>query len=52
MRSEEDRLESLRSVEEGYRVISNYALNDGCDKLWIIREAARSSTFLLLPEEY
>jgi hypothetical protein len=49
---EEDRLENQRSVEEGYRVMSSYPLNERGDKLWIITEADRSSTCLLLPEEY
>ena len=49
---EEDRLENLRSVEEGYRVMSSYEMNDRGDKLWVITEADRSSTCLLLPEEY
>ena len=49
---EEDRVENQRSVEEGYRVISSYLMNDRGDKLWIITEADRSSTCLLLPEEY
>jgi len=49
---EEDRLENRLSVENGYRVMSSYPLNDRGDKLWIITEADRSSTCLLLPEEY
>ncbi len=49
---EEDRLENQRRVEEGYRVMSSYAMNDRGDKLWIITEADRSSTYLLLSEEY
>jgi hypothetical protein len=49
---EEDRLENQRSVEEGYRVMSSYVMNDHGNKLWIITEADRSSTCLLLPEEY
>jgi len=49
---EEDRLENQRSVEEGYRVISSYVLNDHGDKVWVITEADRSSTCLLLPDEY
>ena len=49
---EDDQLENQRSVEEGYRVMSSYAMNDRCDKLWIITKADRSSTCLLLPEEY
>ena len=49
---EEDRLENLLSVEKGYRLMSSYPLNERGDKLWIITEADRSSTCLLLPEEY
>jgi hypothetical protein len=32
--------------------MSSYAMNDRGDKLWIITQADRSSTCLLLPEEY
>ena len=35
----------------GSRIISSYLLND-TDKLWIITEADRSVTTLLLPDEY
>ena len=49
---EEDKLENMLSVENGYRVMSSYPLNEQGDKLWIITEADRSSTCLLLPEEY
>ena len=49
---EEDRLENRLAVEKGYRVMSSYPLNEQGDKLWIITEADRSSTCLLLPEEY
>lgn len=49
---EEDALENKLSVEKGYRVLSSYPLNERGDKLWIITEADRSSTCLLLPEEY
>lgn len=49
---EEDAVENKLSVEKGYRVLSSYLLNDRGDKLWIITEADRSSTCLLLPEEY
>jgi hypothetical protein len=37
--------------EEGERLLSAYKLRDGT-KLWIITEADRSSTCILLPEEY
>ena len=50
--TEEDQLENQRSVEEGYRVMSSYLLNDRGDKVWVITEADRSSTCLLLPDEY
>lgn len=49
---EEDRQENLLSVENDSRVMSSYPLNERGDKLWIITEADRSSTCLLLPEEY
>lgn len=49
---EEDRLENQRSVEFGCRVMSSYLMNDRGDKLWVITEADRSSTCLLLPDEY
>jgi hypothetical protein len=48
----EDQKENSRSVDEGWRVMSSYALNERGDKVWIITEADRSSTCLLLPEEY
>lgn len=40
--------EALRS---GARLLSNYLLPDGA-RIWIITEADRSATTLLLPEEY
>lgn len=49
---EEDARENQLSVENGYRILSSYPLNDRGDKLWIITEADRSSTCLLLPSEY
>ena len=36
----------------GKRVLSNYSLPDGRSKVWIITEADRSVTTILLPEEY
>jgi len=32
--------------------MSSYKLNERGDKLWVITEADRSSTCLLLPDEY
>jgi hypothetical protein len=39
------------SIAHGFRLLSSYQTNAG-EKLWIITEADRSSTTLLLPEEY
>jgi len=38
-------------VREGRRVFSAYELRDGT-RIWIITEADRSVTTILLPEEY
>lgn len=48
---EEDRRLNDEAVENGSRVLSAYALTTG-EKLWVITEADRSSTCLLLPSEY
>jgi hypothetical protein len=48
---EEDRLENDRSLRDGSRLLSAYHLRDGT-KIWIITEADRSATTVLLPEEY
>jgi hypothetical protein len=47
----EDAKENELSVREGYRILSAYGLKTGT-KIWIITEADRSSTTILLPEEY
>jgi len=47
----EDRAENELSVRDGFRVLSAYTLRTGV-KLWIITEADRSATTILLPEEY
>jgi hypothetical protein len=47
----QDRKENEFSLKNGYRILSAYHLRNG-QKLWIITEADRSSTTLLLPEEY
>jgi hypothetical protein len=39
------------SVEQGFRILSSYRLSDNT-RIWIITEADRSSTCILLPEEY
>ena len=48
---EHDRQENDRSLKDGCRLLSAYTLTSGA-RLWIITEADRSSTTLLLPEEY
>lgn len=48
---EEDRSENELSLKEGFRVLSAYASRAGV-RFWIITEADRSVTTLLLPEEY
>lgn len=47
----EDQLQNLRAVREGTRVFSAYELRDGT-RIWIITEADRSATTILLPKEY
>jgi hypothetical protein len=49
--SAEDQLANLRAVREGTRVFSAYRLRDGT-RIWIITQADRSVTTILLPEEY
>ncbi len=46
-----DVAENEYSVAHGFRLLSNYTTASG-EKLWVITEADRSATTLLLPEEY
>ena len=47
----EDARENELSVREGYhRIISAYPVGEG--RVWVITEADRSATTLLLPSEY
>ena len=46
-----DRRENELSVVQGFWLLSAYTLSNGT-KLWIITEADRSATTLLLPSEY
>ena len=48
---EHDRRENELSLTHGFRLLSAYTLNSGT-KIWIITEADRSATTVLLPEEY
>ena len=46
----EDARENALSLREGFRLVSSYPVGDG--RIWVITEADRSSTLLLLPSEY
>jgi hypothetical protein len=48
---QEDKAENQFSLENGFRLLSSYRTSAG-DKIWVITEADRSVTTLLLPEEY
>lgn len=48
---EEDWQENDRSLAEGYRILSAYVAQDST-RFWIITEADRSATTVLLPEDY
>ena len=50
--SENDKAENELSLKEGFRLLSAYTLPKTGEKIWIITEADRSVTTLLLPEEY
>ena len=46
----EDARENDLSVREGFRIVSSYTVGE--KRVWIITEWDRSSTCILLPEEY
>ena len=46
----EDARENELSVREGFRIVSAYEVAG--ERIWIITEGGRSSTCILLPEEY
>ena len=48
---EEDAEANNLALNDGSRLLSSYKLNDGT-KVWVITEADRSSTCVLLPSEY
>ena len=48
---EEDKRENQLSLEKGFRLLSSYKAENGT-KFWIITEADRSATTVLLPEDY
>ena len=48
---EEDRQENDRALQAGMRLLSSYRSNGGAT-YWIITEADRSATTLLMPDDY
>jgi hypothetical protein len=48
---EEDKRENEFSVRNGFRILSAYRTRNN-NKIWVITEADRSVTTLLLPDEY
>ena len=48
---QEDKTENELSLLNGYRILSAYRTKLG-ERLWILTEADRSTTTILLPEEY
>ena len=48
---EEDRKLNDQALIDDERILSSYQTNDGV-KIWVITEADRSATTILLPEEY
>jgi len=48
---EADRVANANAIRHGARILSAYVLGRGA-RIWIITEADRSVTTLLLPEEY
>jgi hypothetical protein len=47
----EDAEENELSIREGFRILSSYKTNKGV-RIWVITEADRTVTTLLLPSEY
>jgi hypothetical protein len=45
-----DRRQNEIALREGYRVLSSYPVGE--ERVWVITEADRSVTTILLPEEY
>jgi hypothetical protein len=48
----EDARENERSLKYGFRIVSSYPVGGDGDKIWVITEADRSLTCLLLPSDY
>ena len=50
--SKDDQAANQEAIEHGTRVFSAYKLTDAKIRIWVITEADRSSTTILLPDEY
>jgi hypothetical protein len=48
---QDEKTENELSLKQGFRLLSSYKVTES-EKLWIITEADRSVTTLLLPSEY
>jgi len=48
---EEDRQENELALQQGFRLLSVYTTQVG-EKLWVITEADRRATTVLLPSDY
>jgi hypothetical protein len=48
---QDDKAENEFALKNGLRILSAYRVADGT-KIWVITEADRSATTILLPEEY
>lgn len=48
----EDARENELAVLQGFRIISSYRVREEDERVWVITEADRSSTCILLPAEY
>lgn len=50
--SREDQVTNRNAIRDGFRIFSSYNLPIDGISLWIITEADRSSTTILLPDDY
>jgi hypothetical protein len=48
---EEDKQANEVAIDQGTRILSAYTTSAG-DRIWILTEADRSATTIMLPEEY
>jgi hypothetical protein len=48
---EEDKQANEGAIDQGTRILSAYTTSAG-DRIWILTEADRSATTIMLPEEY